>query len=123
MVFGIAQPFPVRAGFVVQCQHSMDMPLTAAQAVQAIVSHMDRCGGEYADWYASMSPNPEHELFIYHLVEPDGQYVYCRCTTFREAQNVLFDLRDRFRVRTGPSWGSGNALFVYAYKMTTRTRE
>lgn len=101
----------------------MDDSLTAAQAVQAIVSHIDRCGGEYVDWYVSMSPNPEHELFTFHLVDPGGQYAYCRCVTFAEARSAVQHLRDVYRVHVGPTWGSGDALYVYAYKMTTRTRE
>lgn len=101
----------------------MDAPLTAAQAVQAIISHIDRCGGDYADWYVSMSPNPEHELFTYHLVDPHGQYAYCRCVSYLEARDVVQHLRNIYHVHVGPTWGSGDALYVYAYKMSTRTRE
>ncbi|HSD12900.1 MAG TPA: hypothetical protein VLC10_05045 [Patescibacteria group bacterium] len=101
----------------------MDAPLTAAQAVQALVSHIDRCGGEYSDWYVSMSANPERDLFQYHLVDPHGQYAYCRCTTFAEARDAVQHLRTFYRVTVGPSWGSGDALYIYAYKMSTTTRD
>jgi hypothetical protein len=102
----------------------MVKPLTAEIAVRELVSHMDRCGGEYGDWYVSMASNPEHALFNYHLVDPrDGQYAYCRCPTFAEAKAAVDHLRNVYRVRTGPIMGSSDAVFVYAYKMMTWTRE
>ncbi len=118
------QPSWARGRFMVQWGGTMVNPLTADIAVRELVSHMDRCGGEYSDWYVSMAADPERSLFIYHMVDQrDGQYAYCRCTTFHEAMATVELLRNLYRVHTGPIMGSGDALFVYAYKMMTWTRE
>ncbi|HTM67989.1 MAG TPA: hypothetical protein VL426_01700 [Candidatus Binatia bacterium] len=96
----------------------------SAQASLQLIDHIDRCGGVYSDWYVGMTNDPERLLFDYHLVDKrDGQYFYCRMSTYHEARFMIEHLSTVYRVHVGPVYGGADALYVYAFKMTTTTRE
>ena len=96
----------------------------SAQAEFQLIDLIDRCGGDFTDWFVGMTNDPEYMLFGYHLVDKrDGQYFYCRMTTYHDAAFMVEHLLNVYRVRTGPVFGGADALYVYAYKMMTGTRE
>lgn len=98
-------------------------PLSQQEAVQAVVDHVDRCGGDYTDWYVGVASEPERTLFEYHLVEPRGQYMYCRLASFADAQEAAKRCQMQLGTKTGMSFGLRDAIFLYAYRMTNRSRE
>jgi hypothetical protein len=102
----------------------MPNPFNADNGALQIIDHIDRCGGEYQDWYISMSPDPDYTLFIYHMVDKnEGQYVYLRMATYHEARFLIEHLVNVYRMKSGPVFGDANALYVYAYKMGHASRE
>src|SRR5689334_14568115 len=85
----IAQPCGPRPDMVAS-RRMEPVAFTSAQAEFQLIDLIDRCGGEFRDWYLGMTNNPEHMLFNYHLVDNrDGQYFYCRMTTYHEARFML----------------------------------
>lgn len=98
-------------------------PLSQQEAVQAFLAHADSCGTDYNDWYVGVSDSPERTLFEYHLVDPRGQYMYCRLTSFSDAMEAAERCRMLHGTKSGMPFGRHDAIFMYAYRMTTRTRE
>ncbi|HTK04674.1 MAG TPA: hypothetical protein VL500_03760 [Candidatus Eisenbacteria bacterium] len=98
-------------------------PFDSASGALQVIEHVDRCGGDYQDWYVSMAPDPDYIMFTYHLVDPQGQYVYLRMNTYHEARFLVEHLVNVYRMKTGPVFGGADALYVYAFKTGLTTRE
>jgi hypothetical protein len=98
-------------------------PFSQQDAIQAFLTHADSCGGDYSDWYVGVAADPERTLFEYHLVEPRGQYMYCRLASFSDAKEAAERCRLLYGTKSGMPFGWQDAIYLYAYRMTTRTRE
>lgn len=98
-------------------------PLSPQEAVQAFLTHVDNCNSDCSDWYVGAASDPERTMFEYHLVEPRGQYMYCRLASFSDARDAVERCVMEFGTKTGMPFGYRDAIFMYAYRMTNRTRE
>jgi len=94
-----------------------------AQIVKDILEYFGKEGGSYSSWYCGIASNPRDRLFTDHSVSEDnGWWIYKDAnneTNARDTEQYLLGLG----FSGGPGGGDGATKYVYAYKITTSTRE
>lgn len=99
------------------------MAQTKAEITREIADYVQRCGGSQSSWYAGIAADPRQRLFNDHNVnEKSGHWTYRKCASSAEAR----DIEDSFvkgGMKGGPGGGDGDTTYVYAYKITSSTRE
>ena len=99
-------------------------PLDIPQAVKAVADHVDNCESDGREWVVGVSDNPRYSLFIYHLVdEREGQYMWCRLATYVDAREAAELCHGRLGARLLLLHGGKDVIYLYAYRLTNRTRE
>lgn len=100
---------------------------TATSGLQQIVDEIDayirRNGGTYSAWYIGIAASPRDRLFTDHNVsEHGGLWIYRDCGTDTAARSV-----EQAFLKVGCQGGGGGGdrttRYVYAYKITSTTRE
>ena len=92
-------------------------------AISEIKSYVSEHGGDYSDWYVGIASKPKDRLFSDHNVsEEKGSWIWMRCTSSDVARAV-----EKHFLALGMQGGSGggddDSDFVYAYKVTSATKE
>lgn len=96
---------------------------TKQQIVQEFVNYVQKQGGAYSTWYVGVAADSKKRMFNDHNVnEKQDSWIYHPCSSSEEAR----DIEDYF-IRQGMKGGSGggddDTTYVYAYKITSTTRE
>jgi hypothetical protein len=96
---------------------------TKAEIIQAIAAHVQKCGGNYSQWYSGIAADPEKRLFNDHNVDKaKDAWIYRPCASSEEARTI----EDHFvqqGMKGGPGGGDSTTKSVYAYKITNSTSE
>jgi hypothetical protein len=97
--------------------------MTSTQAIRDIEAYIQQNGGNYPAWYCGIATNPEQRLFNDHNVNKNADaWIYRDCETDTAARNA-----ENYFLAKGCKGDSGggdaSTRFVYAYKITTHTRE
>lgn len=96
---------------------------TKQDIIKAIADYVSEYGGKYSDWYGGVASDPRQRLFNDHSVdEKSGHWIYQGCASSDEARAV----EDHFiaeGMKGGPGGGDANTKSVYAYRITSSTRE
>jgi hypothetical protein len=97
---------------------------TVEQTVMAEVNgHIAKCGGGYSAWYVGIAADPRQRLFTDHCVSEKGDaWIFRDCgndTTARRIEQAFLNAG----CKGGDGGGDRNTRFVYAYKITSTTRE
>lgn len=96
---------------------------TQNRVISEIDEHIRKCGGGYSAWYCGIASNPRDRLFSDHNVsEKNDAWIFRDCGSDSEARNV-----EQYFLRKGCKGGDGGGdwqtKYVYAYKITSQTRE
>ena len=92
------------------------------QAVATIDSFMRQVGGTKGDWYVGISAKPRQRLFDDHAVhEQLDAWILQQTLSSDIARAVEKAYLDTGHCG-GPGGGDSLAIFVYAYRKSTRTR-
>ena len=97
--------------------------MTPQQAANEIDAHIQKCGGGYPGWYVGIAADPRNRLFAAHNVsEKNGTWIFRDAGSEQGARAV----EDHF-IAQGckgcPGGGDGDTKCVYAYRITSTTRE
>lgn len=96
---------------------------TKAEIIQEIAAHVQKCGGTYAEWYGGIAADPEARLFNDHSVDKaKDAWIYRTCASSGEAR-AIEDYFFQKGMKGGSGGGDSTTKAVYAYKITTTTRE
>lgn len=91
--------------------------------IAEIKSYVANHGGFYSEWYTGITADPRQRLFNDHAVnEKNGPWIYHQCETSAVAREV----EDHFiglGMKGGPGGGDHGSRSVYAYKITSTTKE
>ena len=94
---------------------------TKQEIIDEIDAHIDKCGGNYSQWYVGITEAPKRRVFEEHGVEK-GKDPYIWRTT--SSSDIARDIEQHF-IDLGCDGGSGggdeDADVVYAYKKSSRT--
>ncbi len=98
-------------------------PISAKDAYQQIVEHVEKQGGNPSDWYAGIASDWEKRLFSDHNV-PRKEYwwIIRACPTSDAARNVEHALVE-YGCDGGGGGGDKTTVFVYAYLKSPTTVE
>lgn len=99
------------------------MQVTAQQAYSEIVAHIKKQGGAYSDWYCGITESIPDRLYRFHKVpEKNHWQVYNQCFTNTDARNVEASLL-KLGCIGSTGGGDDDAVFVYAYLITSITNQ
>lgn len=93
------------------------------QAQSEILAHIQSRGGPFSSWYCGIAASPRDRLFVDHNVdEQNGKWVFRDCGSEAGARAV-----EKYLLSLGCEGGGGgggpDTRFVYAYRITSTTRE
>lgn len=93
------------------------------QIIADIENYIRQCGGAFPAWYCGVATDPKSRLFSDHNVDQNNaQWIYRDGGTDTVARNVeAYFLRKG--CKGGPGGGDRSSRYVYAYKITSTTRE
>jgi hypothetical protein len=99
------------------------MPITKQTAKQAR-DYIESRGGAYSAWYVGIASDPRRRLFVGHGIdEENGLWIFHDCETSAVARDVEEFFVDVLGTKGGAGGGELTTRFVYAYKITSSTRE
>jgi len=103
------------------------MSTTSTKSVAAIIAEIDdyirRQGGAYSSWYCGVAADPRDRLFKDHSVdEKNDQWIYDNAGTDTKARQVEKHFLDK-GCKGGGGGGDQTTRYVYAYRITSTTRE
>ena len=88
-----------------------------------IDAHIRKCGGSYRDWYVGIASNPRDRLFNDHNVdEKGGSWIYKDAGSESAARQVESYFIDK-GCKGGGGGGDASTRYVYAYRITSTTKE
>lgn len=97
--------------------------MSFSDAINWLVASIERQGGLLTGWYVGITSNPDTRLFNDHGVDKaNGNWAFTQCidsSTSRQVERYFNQ-----RGTKGDSGGGDNTSnYVYAYKITSSTRE
>lgn len=97
--------------------------LLTGQAHVQVLAYVQQCGGNFAGWYCGIASDPRDCLFNRHGVdEHHGAWIYRDLGSDLAARAV-----EKYLLSLGFRGGGGGGgvltRFVYAYRITSTTRE
>ena len=98
--------------------------MTRDSIIRDITKYMEEFGGYYSDWYVGIASSPKERLFDAHNVEKDGGngWIYLEADTESIAREVESYFINQKKTRGGTGGGT-YPRYVYAYKITSDTRQ
>jgi len=100
------------------------MAIQKETARQAIDDYVRGCGGVYSDWYVGIAADPRERLFTDHNVdEKKGHWVFQRCADSVIARELERYFTNTLGANGGPGGGDHTTTYIYAYKITSSTKE
>lgn len=100
------------------------MAQTKEKIIQEIDSHIQKEHSGYRNWYVGIAKDPRDRLFNDHNVtEHGGWWIYREAysdTSAREVESFFLDYKG---TQGGPGGGDEDSRFVYAYRITSATKE
>jgi hypothetical protein len=99
------------------------MGQTAEQIVKDIGAYIEKHGGANSTWYVGIATSPRDRLFDDHNVtEKGGVWIYRQAESSVVARAVEKSFLE-VGYKGGPGGGDGGTDYVYAYKITSDTKE
>lgn len=93
------------------------------EIVNQIYAYIQQVGGSSRDWYVGIASEPRSCLFVRHNVtETGGAWIYRDAGTDSSARAIERAFTD-VGYSGGPGGGDSSTRYVYAYKITSSTRE
>ena len=99
------------------------MAKSKEEIIEDIEGHMAKRGGDIDDWYVGIAADPSERLFDEHLVDKKkGAWIYRTASSDSVARTIEKYFLD-MGARGGTGGGDEESTAVYAYKITSSTRE
>lgn len=94
------------------------------QVINEIKGYIDATRTAYSSWYVGITNDAEGRLFSEHGVDKaNDQWIFRTCDTNTDARAVEDYFLNQLRTTGGPGGGDYSSTKVYAYKISTHTRE
>lgn len=98
------------------------MSMSAQEAYDEILAHIQKQGGAFPDWYSGITENIKDRLHGAHKVpEKDHWFIHRKCVNEEAARAVEKALLDK-GCDGGGGGGDEDAVHVYAYLKTSITK-
>jgi hypothetical protein len=93
------------------------------QVINDFEIYIRQHGGGYSAWYCGVAADPKSRLFNDHNVDKNGAWIHSGDTG---SDDVARNIEDYFLskgCKGGGGGGDSGTRYVYAYKITSTTRE
>ena len=91
--------------------------------VSDIKSYVANNGGDYSQWYIGIAASPRQRMFNDHAVRETGDaWIYGECVSSAVAREIE-DYFICLGIKGGPGGGDSASRFIYAYRITSSTKE
>ena len=78
----------------------------------------------YSNWYVGIASDPKDRLFNDHNVnEKPGIWIFQECENDSVARDIEKYFVDTMKTKGGSGGGDEDSIYVYAYKITSTTKE
>ena len=99
------------------------MAKSKKEIIGEIQGHITKCGGGIKKWYVGIAAKPKDRLFDDHSVDKEKDaWIYCAASSSKVAREVEEHFLDK-GAQGGTGGGDADTKAVYAYKISSRTRE
>ena len=93
------------------------------EIIADIQGHITKCGEGIGGWYVGIAADPEERLFDDHSVDKEKDaWIYGTASSDSVARDIEKHFLDK-GAEGGPGGGGADSKGVYAYKISSRTRE
>jgi len=99
------------------------MSNTKQEIKRDITDYVAKHGQGSYGWYVGIAADVRKRLFNDHAVEENGAWIYGEATSSTIAREIEVELIKELGAKGGDGGGSYDTKFVYAYKITTTTKE
>lgn len=99
------------------------MAKSKKEIIEEIESHITDCGGGFSGWYVGIAAKPKERLFDDHSVDEERDaWIYRTASSDSIARDIEKHFLDK-GARGGTGGGDEDSKSVYAYRISSRTRE
>lgn len=96
----------------------------AKTIVAEIVQYIKGCGGIFSEWYVGIASDPTQRLFTDHNVNKgSGHWIYREAQNSDTARVIEEHIIETYKTKGDTGGGDNTTKYVYAYKITSSTRE
>jgi hypothetical protein len=96
----------------------------AKTIVAEIVQHVKDCGGEFSRWYVGIASDANQRLFGDHNVNKNtDSWIYREAQNSDTARAIEEHIIETYKTKGDTGGGDNTTKYVYAYKITSSTRE
>jgi hypothetical protein len=96
------------------------MPEEENQVANEIKNYIDNEGLSYNGWYVGITGNIQERLFEYHKVG-QNDWIYKQCLDTDAARRIEDYFVNQLNTQGDVGGGEADAVFVYAYRITSAT--
>lgn len=97
---------------------------TKTQIKQEIVNHMRGCESNTRKWYVGIAADPEKRLFNDHNVSKEyGCWIHRDAGSHESARKIEKEIINEYGTQGGDGGGDYRTRHVYAYKITSTTKQ
>ena len=97
--------------------------MTLQEFANQFITYIRQNGGSVSNWYVGICSDIKQRLFGDHNVSPNGMFIYDNAQTENNARWVEKYLIESLGTKGDTGGGDYSTTWVYAYKITTETRE
>ena len=99
------------------------MAKSKKEIIGEMESHITDCGGGIGRWYVGIAAKPEDRLFDDHSVDKEKDaWIYRTASSDSIARDIEKHFLDK-GAKGGAGGGDKDSKSVYAYRISSRTRE
>lgn len=100
------------------------MALSKQEIKNDIKEHVNKCGKGSYGWYVGIAADSKDRLFNDHAVDQKNvAWIFREATSSTIAREIEVELIRELGAKGGQGGGSHDTKFVYAYQITTSTKE
>ena len=97
--------------------------MTKAEIKRDIIAYVSKNGNGKYGWYVGIAADPKDRLFNEHNVFEYGLWIYSPADNSRVARDVEIELIKELNAKGASGGGSDDTTFVYAYQITSTSKE
>ncbi|HPV70863.1 MAG TPA: hypothetical protein PKY08_03170 [Candidatus Magasanikbacteria bacterium] len=92
--------------------------------VADIIQYIKNWGGIFSGWYVGIASDPNQRLFTHHNVNKNSDHwVYSESQNSDTARAIEKYIIETYKTKGDTGGGDNTTKYVYAYKITSSTRE
>lgn len=100
------------------------MAKTKQEIKSDIKEYVAKCGKGSYGWYIGIAADAKKRLFNDHAVdEENGAWIYSQATSSTTAREIEVELIKELGAKGDQGGGSDDTTYVYAYQITSSTKE